>query len=124
MSREGNTKPARTFAQLVAQAEGVSLRRAPLRLGESSIKLGRNKRASSLRRAHLAWARQSLAQNQDHSLGRQLAQKVWASLRQTRLGESDSPGRDYQFSPWSHLQQMYFQIQAIKQSIPHTKNND
>jgi len=49
---------------------------------------------------------------------------VWASLRQTRLGESDSPGRDYQFLPWFLLQQMYIPIQTTIQGIPRTKNND
>ena len=100
--REGNTKLERTLAQLVAQAERISLRReglslgrAPLHLGESSIKLGKIKHASSLRRALLTWARQSLAQNQNHPPRWQLAEKAWASLHQTRLGESDSPGRDY-----------------------------
>jgi len=30
------------------------------------------------------------------------------SLRQTRLGEFDSPERNYQVSPWIHLQQIRF----------------
>jgi len=61
--------------------KGLSLRRAPFCLDESSINLIRTKRANSLRRALLTWARQSLAQNQNHPPRWPLAQRAWASLR-------------------------------------------
>ena len=42
----------------------------------------------------LAWASGSLAQKLSKSPGRLIAKSGVASLRQTRLGEPDSPGRD------------------------------
>jgi len=81
---------------------GISLRRDPSRLGEW---FARSKWKS--------W-----------SPGRPWAKKAWASLRQTRLGEPDSPGRDYQVSPWIHLQLIRFSNPLIIHSIPRTPNNN
>jgi len=68
------------------EQRGISLRRDPSRLGELSAR-------SKLK----SWPP-----------GRPWAKKAWVTLRQTRLGESDSPGWDYQVSPWIHLQQIQF----------------
>jgi len=130
-SREINTQPARTLAQtgrsgqgVSLRREGLSLRRVPLRLGENSITLAEAKTPARLGELTSPGRGSVSLKTQGHPLGRPLAQKVWANLRQTRLGESDSPGQDYQVSPWTHLQQIYFPNPPIIQGIPRTTNND
>ena len=94
--------PRRGLKNRNRKQRGISLRRDPSRLGELFA-----------RSKIMSWPP-----------GRPLAKKAWVSLCQTRLGKSDSPGRDYQLSPWPHLQQMYHSTQPITQSISRTKNND
>ena len=100
--RRAPPSPRQGFDGAPREHHGISLRRDPSRLGEvftrSKVQMGR--------------------------LGDLSRNGVWASRRQTRLGESDSLGRDYQFSPWFLLQQMYIPIQTTIQGILRTKNND
>jgi len=71
--------------------------------------MNRDNAGSRLGETPLAWASCLLAQNyRAGRLGDLGKKKAWVSLRQTRLGESDSPERDYQVSPWIHLQQIPF----------------
>ncbi|QCE11821.1 hypothetical protein DEO72_LG10g3058 [Vigna unguiculata] len=89
------SRPLKRDPRAPREHHGISLRRDPSRLGEvftrSKVRAGR--------------------------LGDLSRNGVWASLRQTRLGESDSPGRDYQFLPWFLLQQMYIPIQTTIQGL-------
>ena len=65
----------------------------------------------SLKRDSLAQARQS--RSSEPPSPRWRLEKETRTNAGSHLGESDSPGRDYQFSPWSHLQQMYLSTQPI-----------
>ncbi|QCD86015.1 hypothetical protein DEO72_LG3g536 [Vigna unguiculata] len=102
-----NIQTQHCLAQLLAQAEGsrsgetVSLRRDSLAQASpppprQGLKTGAGKqRGISLRRdpSRLGelFARSKIGAGRLGDLSRKL---VWVSLRQTRLGESDSPGRD------------------------------
>jgi len=125
-SIQGQQSNQTTFclAQPLAQAEEprssetVSLRRVPLRLGEGSKQETGTTVGSRLGETPLAWASGSLAQTDE--------QVAWATFREIGLGEPppDSLGRGYQFSPWSHLQQIHHLAQQNTQNSPHIQNND
>jgi len=80
---------------VLAQARRARSGEPPLRLGEGSRKYPENITGSRLGETPLAWTRCSLAQKFERVAWATFrALGVWASLRQTRLGESNSPGRD------------------------------
>jgi len=101
ITKQGSKHPTSTYPHPSSslRREGISLRRAPLRLGESSIIMtgthasARLGELISLERGNLSLKTQTIR------LGDGSRKREWASLCQPRLGESDSPGRDYQLPP-------------------------
>ena len=110
--QERNTKLECTLAQLFAQVEGShsgerDSRSGELRSPRRELDISGTGPNALARLGELSSPERGILslKNQDHSLERQLAQQVWASLCQSRLGEPDSLGRDYSYHPCSHLQQ-------------------